>query len=205
VLKRWFYSAYYINKDSIKVPIDVYWKVESIESGFDYGFDDFLSDTIAVNYQDVDLVRISVSRNNISWYFYIKLIDKIQYGIYPNPATIFVDNGQKYPKIYITDQGDITDIEVAIYDLQGNLITKLSGIGNNGDFEDITDYSNQSDTTAATNIIREFISDKWDGTNTNGILINSGVYILHFYVYFRTEDAKIEKKEVSTKFYFVRP
>ena len=202
VLKRWLLSSYYVNKDSIYIPILTYWTVESEQLGTDYGIDNQANDTVGIKFEDVDIAKITVERNGILLYFYIRTIDKINYGIYPNPAVVYQDpNGEMYPKIYLTDKGDITDIEASIYDINGNLVRTFKGIGLGGDFKDITDYTNQ--TVDSTNIVKEFICDNWDGTNNYGLPINSGVYIIYFKVLYRTPEGDIEEKNFKTKFYFI--
>lgn len=192
---RRYASSYFRVNDSVFLPIIVRWEVVSLRLLLDYEIDpQQYADNVRLNYAQVDLLEFTLRRNNVEFTFYIYLVDKIARGIFPNPVPGWMFDGEESgrPTIYIGEPGEITKLEVSIFDQHGNYVTTLKGIdrpGSPGDFRIIEQPIVQNDpagsggTIIETNdgdVIYEYDSKKWDGRNTRGNKVQSGVFVLVF-------------------------
>jgi len=202
--KKYLMSVSGWQKDtSSLVMCAVDWKIESmiLKNNAIYNNYTVSSDTSRASGTDkVDILKYTVSRNGISYSFFVKLVDAIEFGIMPNPTSSSMFNKNKKPIIRAVVEGKIESMNATIYDGNGNFIYKLTekDFKIKGKDEPFTDTTSENSNKIS---INNYESTAWNGKTQDGKNINSGVYIINYRI---KTDKKYYNDIKPVPFYYIR-
>ena len=191
--KKLFYAHTSVNGELERVKL--YWSVSDLQNV--EIIDSILGNESSVFFNQAEDIVYTVTRNGLSKSFVLKLENKLEAGIYPNPLKLSALTPET-SDIFIVDIEQVGYIKAIIYDIHGNMIRTFEGFSkNDGDFETSTQ-------SLKNKLAVKYSLKSWDGTNSDGIPLNSGVYHLYFFIDVKTEDGTIESKVHNVSFYYIK-
>ncbi len=179
------------------------WTIESLKLGDKAKYHNTTSYGSRIPIEDIydtDIIAITITRGANTLKAFVIFSDMIRSGIAPNPVTseMFLNEETK-PKIIITENGDIKDLKVSIFDINGNLTRSLNLPPQINEEENDT-----SSADSGLKTLNRYVYTTWDGKNQRGEYLSTGSYFLLFNVEVKTSNNEIQKKNYKKEFYYIK-